>query len=82
MNKYHKCITYTILGQDIHLYSEVFNTIRNTVAEINEMYYYLGSEFPNIGSAIFAWQQIVGRELTDEETNQILRDNNIISGAI
>jgi hypothetical protein len=78
---YHKCSTFKVLGENIFLYSEEISTI-NTVAEVNNSYYYLGDSIPDIAAAVFAWQSINNRELSDEEFHQIMIDNNLFNPII
>lgn len=74
--------TFSILGQDINIFSEDLGHVRNTVAEIEGNFHYLGDEIPNVGSAVFAWQDVYGRDLTEDELRQVLVDNRLISQAI
>ena len=37
--------TFSILGQDINIFSEDLGRVRNTVAEIDGSFHYLGDEF-------------------------------------
>jgi len=74
--------TFSILGQEINIISEDLGHVRNTVAEIDGSFYYLGDEVPNVGSAVFAWQDVHGRDLTEDELRQVLIDNQLISQAI
>lgn len=74
--------TFSILGQDINIFSEDLGHVRNTVAEIEGNFHYLGDEVPNVGSAVFAWQDVYGRDLTEDELRQVLVDNRLISQAI
>jgi len=52
---YKDYVTFTVLGEDIHLISDELDYGRNTVAEIKNRYHYLGNEYPTISAAIFAW---------------------------
>lgn len=74
---YHSATTYQILGQKVHLYSEQLGEVLNTVAEIGDKIHYLGNEFANLTTAVFAWEDLNGRPLTKEELRQVLNDNNI-----
>lgn len=76
----HKdCITFTVLGKEINLISDETVYGLNTVAEIDEHYHYMSNEFSNIATAIFAWQEVNGRDLTSEELRQVLVDNHLSS---
>jgi hypothetical protein len=79
---YRDYVTLKIMGQEINLFSEELDLGRNTVAEINSRYHYLGNELPNVAAAIFAWQEVNGRDLTGEELRQVMIDNHLISSAI
>jgi hypothetical protein len=76
------CSTFKVLGQEVHLYSEELPQGRSTVAEIDVRLHYMGHEIPNVATAIFAWQEVNGRDLTTEEFRQVMLDNNIISQAV
>ena len=79
---YIDCKTFKILEQDIDLISDLTAYGRNTVAKIDDCYYYTGDEFPGIAAAIFAWQEVNGRELTNEELKQVMVDNHLSSEGI
>lgn len=79
---YNKCQSFVILGKEVYLSSEMIGQTRNTVAQISDQFHYLGNEPANIASAVFAWQDLNGRDLTEEEFRQVLIDNEIISQAI
>lgn len=70
-------IAFSVLGKDINLYTHETDYGTSTVAEIDEMFYHLGKEYPNVATAIFAWQDIYNRELTDDELRQVLKENNL-----
>lgn len=71
-------ITFFVLGQEINLISDECYFGRNTVAEINNLYYYLGNEQATISAAILAWQISNNRELLDGELRQVMIDNHIL----
>lgn len=71
---YKDYVSFNILGQEINLISDETDYGRNTVAEINNSYHYLGDELPSIVGAVVAWQEVNGRDLTDEEMNQVMKD--------
>jgi len=79
---YRDCTTFKVLDKEIHLYSEDLGHCRNTVAEMDDFFHYLGNETPNVAAAILAWQEVNGRELTSEEFRQVLVDNQLLSQAI
>lgn len=76
------CITYTILDKEVFLVSDDIGSGLNTVAEIDNNFYYLGNETPNVLAAILAWQEFSGQDLTADEMRQVLTDNELISAAI
>jgi hypothetical protein len=79
---YRDCTTFKVLDGKIHLYSEELQHGRNTVAEVNGRFHYLGIELPNIAAAIFAWQEVNGRDLTAEELRQVMIDNHLLSQGV
>lgn len=76
------CVKFTVLGQEIKIYSENLGNSYSTVADMGDHYHYLGNECPTVTAAIFAWQEVNGRDLTNEELRQVLVDNYLISEAI
>ena len=74
---YKNYVTFSVLGKEINLISEEFDTGRNTVAEIDNSYYYMGNEYPSISIAVDAWQELNGRLLSNEELVQIMIDNKL-----
>lgn len=82
MIEYKDYISFIILGQEVNLISDETSYGRNTVAEISDTYWYLGDEFPSVAAAILAWQESSNCELSSEELNQVLIDNNLKSSAI
>lgn len=79
---YKNYTTYMVLGTSVNLLSEELDIGRNTIAEVGNSYHYLGPKLLNISSAIFVYQNIFKREITNEEFSQIMIDNNLISGAV
>jgi len=77
---YKDCVTFTVMGEEIHLYSEELEHGRiNTVAEFDEQnYHYMGDEPATISTAVYAWQEVHGRDLTGEELRQVMLDNKLI----
>lgn len=78
---HHECITFWILGEAVHLYSEEMEYGHSTAAEVGDQLHYLGNELPNITSSIFAWEQLKGRSMTKEELCQVLSDNHILTNS-
>lgn len=79
---HNDCVSFKIQGQKINLYSEEMGYGLNTVADMGTHFHYLGNESPNILAAVFAWQEVNGRDLTNEELHRAMVDNHLISEAI
>jgi hypothetical protein len=79
---YKDYIAFKILGEEINIISDETAYGRNTVVEINKVFHYMGEEFPGVAAAIYAWQEVNGRDLTNEELHQIMADNNFLSQGI
>jgi hypothetical protein len=79
---YKNYVAFTILGEEIILYSDETSYGRSTVAEINGTNYYLDNEPPSIGTAIIAWQDYHDKLLTDEEFKKVMAENQLNSEAI
>ena len=79
---YENHLTFSVLDTKVLLFSETLETGINTVAEIGQRLHYLGHEQPTIAAAILAWQEVNGRELTDEEFKKVLVDNHLTSDAV
>ena len=79
---YKDYTSFTVMGKEINLFSCETDYGQSTVAEMDDKFYHMGNEIPNIATAVFAWQEISGRDLTSEELHQVLIDNNLISQAI
>jgi hypothetical protein len=69
--------TYLILGEEVHIISDIIDGVRNTVALFQDKIHYLGNEVDNLTAAIFAWQDINERLLSQEELKRVLYDNHI-----
>lgn len=79
---YKNYLAFKILDDEVSIISDETAYGRNTVVEINKVYHHMGNEFPGVAAAIYAWQEVNGRDLTNEELHQILEDNKILSQAI
>lgn len=75
-------IIFNVLGDEIGMIFDQTDYGRNTIAEVNGIFYYLGDEPPNLESAMFVWQDIYDRDLSVEELDKVLSDNNIALDAI
>lgn len=76
------CMTFKLMDEELTVISDETAYGRNTVVEIKNRYHYMGDEPPNVATAIFAWQEVNGRELTSEEIRRVMVDNNLVSDAI
>jgi hypothetical protein len=76
---YDSGILFKVMGEEVRLYSEEFEHRYNTVAEINHFFHHMGNEPNSISTAIFAWQEVKGRDLTTEELRQVMIDNGLLS---
>ncbi len=73
---YKDYITFKVLEDVIDLFSNETDYGRSTVALINEkVYYYLGDEPPNLETVLFAWQDFNETLLSEEQFEQILKEN-------
>jgi hypothetical protein len=72
---YKDYITFNILDQEINLISDQTDYGRNTVAEVDGELFYLGSEPPSLENAIVVWQDIHDRDLSLNEIDKIIIDN-------
>lgn len=79
---YSGYVSFTVLGKRINIISDELQLNRNTVAEVDGKYHYLGSESPSVSAAILAWQDLNDRDLTNEEIKQVMIDNHLLSEAI
>lgn len=79
---YNTSNKFEVLGMEINLISDETCYGLNTVAEVNDQLHYLGSEHSSISTAIFLWQELNGRELTNEELRQTLEENQILEFVI
>lgn len=81
MNVYTDYQVFKILGEEVNIISDETAYGRNTVVEMKKVFHYMGDEFPGVAAAIYAWQEVNGRDLTNEELHQILEDNKLLSQA-
>ena len=79
---YNNCQVFKILDEEVNIISDETAYGRNTVVEIDKIFHHMGDEFPGVAAAIYAWQEVKGRDLTNEELHQILEDNKLLSKAI
>jgi hypothetical protein len=70
---------YDIIGKQVKIISEDMCYGKNTVAEMDGLYYYMGPEHPGLTAAIFCWQELNNRELNNEELKRVLEDNQLSS---
>ena len=68
--------TFNILNKKINIISDETDYGLSTVAEIDFNYHYLGPEFPDVFSAIIAYEQYFSIRLTDDEYEEVLKQYN------
>jgi hypothetical protein len=68
--------TFLLLGEELNLISDETDQGLNTVAELGDLYHYMGQEPVSLTAAVIAYQEIKGRFLTDEELDKVLADND------
>jgi hypothetical protein len=74
--------TYKVLGNKIHIYSDETAYGTNTIVEFNGTLHYMGHEAPTVACAIFAWEEIMEHELTDQELRRVMEENNLVSQGV
>ena len=74
--------TFTVLGKEINMISDQTSYGRNTIAEVEGNLFYLGEEPPSLENAMVVWQDIHNRDLTLDELDKVLADNEIALDAI
>lgn len=79
---YEDYVTFMVMGKKVILITEDMFHSYNTVAEIDDEFHYLGNEPPTIASAIFAWQEMNDRYLTEDELRQVMTDNHLLPQTI
>lgn len=79
---YNNYQVFRILDEEVNIISDDTAYGRNTVVEINKVFHHMGDEFPGVAAAIYAWQEVNGRDLSNEELHRILEDNKLLSKAI
>lgn len=79
---YNNYQVFRILDEEVNIISDDTAYGRNTVVEINKIFHHMGDEFPGVAAAIYAWQEVNGRDLSNEELHRILEDNKLLSKAI
>lgn len=76
---YKNYVSFIILGKEVNLISDETDYGQITFAEIDGTYFYRGHEQPTITAAIFAWQDVMGQEVTMDEMRQVMIDNHLLS---
>lgn len=69
--------TFFILDKEVNIISNETDYGINTIGEIDNQYYYLGNEEPNLTAAIFAYQDAFDLVLTEKELDQVFIDNGL-----
>lgn len=64
---YSNYLSFKILGKNINIFSEDTDYGRNTIAEVDDIYHYLGDVEPTVETAIALWQKLNGKELSEDE---------------
>lgn len=70
---YDKFTKYAILNDNINIYSQNLpNNTLNTVAEIQDKYYYLGNQTNDMFTAISVWELHFSKELPESVVADLL----------
>jgi hypothetical protein len=75
MDDFIDFVSFFILGQEVNIISDETELGINTVAELNDQFYYLGDQPPDILSAIYAYQKVNNLILTSDEFQKVLEEN-------
>ena len=73
---YKDCITFNILGDELNIFCNNTDYGRSTVAELNDQFYYLGDKPVDLTSALFAWENLLGKILSPTELEEITKNNS------
>ena len=73
---YKNYITFSILKDQVNLISNETDYGTSTVAEIKDVYYYLGDMEPTLGAALIAWQSL-NKDLSNEELEKVINQNSL-----
>lgn len=78
---YKDYTSFKVLNSEVNLinqecYDYLNNKYLNTIAEINDKYYFLGSQPPNLISAVIAYELHYDYKLTDEELDKCFEAND------
>lgn len=71
-------IDYQVLGSKFSFFSTKTVYENNVACIYNDKVYYLGSEIVNIELAIYFWEYLNNRFLTQKEISSVFLENNII----
>jgi hypothetical protein len=74
---YKSYLSFNVLGVAVNLITQPYLDGVNTVAEIKDKYYYLGNQTASVLAAIFAWEIFLDREISDQEFEKVLLENNV-----
>lgn len=77
MEEFSDFITFIVKGVTVNVVCTNTDIGINTVAEIDNHYYYLGQVKPDVSAAISAWQYMSGKQLSNKEFNEVVRENSI-----
>lgn len=75
--KYFDYKKYSIFNTNVFLFVSETEHGFQTVAEIDNIFHYLGDEYYSLETAIALWQTINKRALSREEMKQVAKDNGI-----
>jgi hypothetical protein len=67
--------TFRILDKEIFVYSQDTEYGRSTVVQIDDLFYYVGEEPPDLETSIFVFCDLNNRDLTEQEYDKVLEDN-------
>lgn len=79
---YNTAVIYHVCGTPIELFSDETAYGWSVVAEVNNLYHYLGNQLMNLHTAIHLWQQLNNRILSQEEFELVLIENGKRSQAV
>jgi hypothetical protein len=79
---YNTALIYHVCGTSIELFLNETAYGWSVVAEVNNLYHYLGDQLANLHTAINLWQQINNKVLSQEEFELVLIENGTKSQAV
>lgn len=82
MNEYNDIKIYQIKDTQVGMFSSETAYGWQTIAEVNQQYYYLGDQLFNIATAIVLWENLNNVILNPEEVEKVMLDNSMKSFAV